>query len=145
LAAKRARNDACHGTGHFFNPRGEAVTNEKSVNQKHQPISSKIFRSGLLKPHMPSTIAVMLSMLYGGHYAATTHAEYSEVAHQAFKSAFFGITQLWSQFSSVIGIPDNSFVTSVVEFLAVMISLFFALFAGIGGVVVYVFQILFHS
>jgi hypothetical protein len=91
----------------------------------------------------PGMIAIALAMLYGGYYAATTHDEYGEVAHQAFKSAFLEITQLWGQIAAATGI-SNGFITSVVEFVAVTASLLFALFAGLGGLIVYAFQILFH-
>jgi hypothetical protein len=108
------------------------------------PTRIKIFgQGGLFRLRSPGAVMIVLAMLYGGHDAATTHNGYSEVAHQAFDIAFSEMTLLWGQIAAGFGISD-SFITSVVEFLAATASLLFAFFAGLGGFIVYVFQILFH-
>jgi hypothetical protein len=142
---KTAYNDARYGTGSFLKTPDGAAADEKGGEPKYRRLNNiKIFgRGGLFRLRAPSMITIVLAMLYGGYYAATTHDEYGEVAHQAFKSAFFEITQLWGQIAAAAGIP-NGFITSVVEFVAVTASLLFALFAGLGGLIVYAFQILLH-
>ena len=100
---------------------------------------SKNFWAGVFKLRAPTVVVIVLSMVYGGYAAALTHADYSEVAHQAFKLAFADITQSWGEIASSVGLSDNSFLTSIVEFIAVVASLFFALFSGAGGLIVYAF------
>jgi hypothetical protein len=132
---KKAYNDARYGAGGFYP--GTVVAKEKGGSR---------FRSGsLFKLRTPSLIVIVLCMMYGGYYAAIMHADYSEVGHQTFKLAFGAITELWGQVASTIGLSGNYFITSVVEFLAVMISLLFALFSSVGGLVVYIFQTVFNS
>jgi hypothetical protein len=136
---KRVYNEARYGSAGFGTATKQDVKQQRSSK-------IKIFGgSGLFKLRTPTAVAAVLSMLYGGYSAALTRADYLEVAHQAFKSGFVVVAQLWSQIAGAVGISNNGFVTSVVEFVAVMVSLFFALFAGLGGAIVAAFQALFHG
>jgi hypothetical protein len=142
---KTAYNDIRYGGGTFLRHPVGAMPRENDGEQKYQrPNRIKIFgQGGLFKLRSPAAVMIVLSMLYGGHDAATTHNGYSEVAHRAFDIAVSEMTLLWGQIAAGFGISD-SFITSVVEFLAATVALLFAFFAGLGGFIVYVFQILFH-
>jgi hypothetical protein len=127
---KKAYNDARYGSGRPLHDPGDG--------------DKPGFRgAGFFKLRMPVLVAIALSIFYGGQSAATEHLEYAEVAHQAFKVSFFEITQGWAQIATMVGLPSNMFLTPMVEFVAVVASLFFALSAGIGGAVVSVAQMLF--
>jgi hypothetical protein len=127
---KKAYNDARYGGGCLLNDRGEG---EKP----------RFRGAGVFKLRVPVVVAIVLSIMYGGQSAATEHLEYAEVAHQAFKASFFQITNVWQQITFFAGLPDSPFLTSVVEFCAVVLSLFFALSAGIGGAFVAVVRLFF--
>lgn len=132
---KKAYNDARYGSGSPQQDNGSAVASR----------NRGFLGAALFKLRVPSVLAISMSLLYGGYAAARTHDSFNDVAHQAFKASFFEITELWAQFISAVGMPENAFATSLVEFLAVTMSLFFALFAGIGGAAVYFFQMLING
>jgi hypothetical protein len=135
---KKAYNDARYGAGGFPGY-SEAAGSGKGQQRP------KNFWGDVFKLRTPSVVVIVLSMVYGGYAAALTHADCSEVAHQAFKIAFADITQSWGEIASSVGLSGNSFLTSIVEFIAVVASLIFALFSGAGGLIVYAFMTLLHG
>lgn len=88
-----------------------------------------------------SMIAALLSMLYGG-YEATAQDDYIGTAHHAFDCAVLRLTHLWQLVATSLGLADNAFMTSVAEFASVVAALLFAIFAGIGGAIVYGIKLL---
>jgi hypothetical protein len=84
-----------------------------------------------------SIIAALASMLYGGRYEAIARDDYIGTAHHAFECAVLALTQLWQQAAIGLGLSGNAVMTSVAEFIAVAAALLFAIFAGIGGAIVY--------
>jgi len=138
---KMAYTEARYGTGSVFKHAGGVATVKEAGKQTYQQLPAVgLFQvRGLFKVFTPSTIAIMLSIFYGGHYAAATHSEYLETAHHAFNLAFTELTELWNQVSTPVGLPNDSSVRSVVDFLTVIVALLFAAFAGIGALFVQVF------
>jgi hypothetical protein len=110
----------------------------------NRPEHGRTFRSfGLF--NVPGIIAALASMLYGGRYGATAQDDYIGTAHHAFNSAVLALTQLWQVVATPLGLSGNTFVTSIAEFAAVVAALLFAIFAGIGGAIVYGIKLLIQS
>ncbi len=95
-----------------------------------------------LTAHLPSSIAALASMLYGARYDATTQTDTIGTAQHAFDSAFVELTQRWDQVATALGLSDNAFLTAFVGFLGMVVALFFAVFAGIGAVIVHGIKLL---
>jgi hypothetical protein len=55
------------------------------------------------------------------------------------------LTQLWQIIATPLGLSGNAFVTAVAEFAAVALALLFAIFAGVGGAIVYGIKLLLQS
>jgi hypothetical protein len=144
---KKAYNDTRYGARNSLKELERVPQNKKDKKQKYrtQNDDGSFGDAGLVKLRASGMIAMALSMSYGIYDAITTGNEYTEVAHRSFQVAFIEITWLWTQIATPLGISANSFFTSVVEFVAVAAALPFALFAGIGGLFVHIFQMLFHS
>jgi hypothetical protein len=92
-----------------------------------------------------SIIGALASMLYGGRYGTTAQDDYLGTAHHAFNCAVLALTQLWQTVATPLGLAGNAFVTAVAEFAAVAAALLFAIFAGIGGAIVYGIRLLLQS
>jgi len=91
---------------------------------------------------IPGAFAALASMLYGARFEATTPTDTIGTAQHAFDAAFIELTQRWDQIATVLGLPENSFLTSFMGFLGMVVALFFAVFAGIGAAVVHAFKLL---
>jgi len=142
---KVAYTEARYGAGSVLKHAGAVATDKKVGMRTYQRLTAigLLHVRGLFKVFAPSTIAIVLSIIYGGHYAAITHSEYIETAHHGFNFAFTELTELWDQVATVVGLSNVSTVRSVVDFLTVIVALLFAVFAGIGALFVQVFQMLF--
>ncbi len=107
--------------------------------------SEAVHAYSVLAVRLPSAIAALLSMLYGGRYAAATPDDCVGTASHAFSSAVAALARLWSEGAAYSGFESNAFAGSLADCVTVLIALPFGFFAGIGAVVVCAFRLVFPS
>ncbi len=140
---KRTYNDARYG-GHYGSDEPAPIVTRKKRRQA-AGFGFGIQRGAGFALGAPGAIAMVLSMLYGGHSALTMHVPYQEVSYTAFTLAFSDISWLASLLGTFLGVEGNPFLNSIVDLIAVVASLIFAFFAGAGAAAVCLYQAAFSG